>query len=163
MSTVRSRMYIVAAAAAAAAVVTILSGCTSTPGADVEIGVHTPSPVNTAGDSVMSETLELLKFDTGDGVVLATSTNAGGSIDVSPFAPTTGRIAVYSDCVGPGRMTVSIGDVAQSSHDCRENSDDAAHMDEMDIDASGSYSIAVTTDNQRPWTVTVVAAPPLQP
>lgn len=160
MSAVRSGLYMVSAAAA---VVAILTGCTGTSEADVEVRVHTPNPTNTARDSVMSETPELMAFDTGGEVVLATSTNAGGSIDVSPFAPTTGRIAVYSDCVGPGRMTVSIGDVAQSSHDCRESSDDAVHLDELDIDPSGSYSIAVTTDNQQPWTVTVVALPPLQP
>ncbi|MBH0024232.1 hypothetical protein [Salinibacterium sp. SWN248] len=159
MSAVRSGLYIVAAAA----VMAMLTGCTGASEADVEVRVHAPDRTNTASDSVMSETPELMAFDTGGEVVLATSTNAGGSIDVSPFAPTTGRIAVYSDCVGLGRMTASLGDVAQPSHDCRENSDDAVHLDEMDIDPSGSYSIAVTTDNQQPWTVTVVALPPLQP
>ncbi|MBH0115407.1 hypothetical protein I6E52_00925 [Salinibacterium sp. NG253] len=159
MSAVRSWLYVISAAAA---VVAMLTGCTGAPESGVEVAVHSPNPTNTATDFVMSETPELLAFDAEGEAVLATSTNAGSSIDVSPFVPTTGRIAVYSDCVGSGRMTVSIGDVAQSSHDCRENSDDAVHLDEMDIDANGSYSIAVTTDNQQPWTVTVVALPPLQ-
>lgn len=115
MSEVRSGLYIVAAAA----VMAILTGCTGASEADVEVGVHAPDRTNTASDSVMSETPELMAFDTEGEVVLATSTNAGGSIDVSPFIPTTGRIAVYSDCVGSGRMTVSLSNVAQSSHECR--------------------------------------------
>lgn len=137
------------------------SGCTGTPELVPDNGTFTPSALSTATNSVMSETPDLLEFDAGDETILATSTNAGESIDVSPFAPTTGRIAVYSDCVGPGQITITIGNVAEISYDCRESSDDVAHRDDMDIDPNGTYSIAVRTDNQQLWTVAVAALPPL--
>ena len=55
----------------------------------------------------MSAIPELVAFDMGNEVVLATSSNGVGSIDVSQFIPTSGRLAVYSDGVGVGvgRMT----------------------------------------------------------
>ena len=139
----------------------MVSGCTGTPGLSLDNEISTLSALHTATNSVMSETPDLLELEAGDETILATSTNAGESIDVSPFTPTTGRIAVYSDCVGPGRITITIGSVAESSYACREGSADLAHRDDMDIDPSGTYSIAVRTDNQQLWTVTVVALPPL--
>ncbi|QYH36244.1 hypothetical protein [Salinibacterium sp. M195] len=147
--------------AAATCVLVMAGGCASASEIQLDNETITSSPSNMASNSVMSDTPALLEFDTGDETVLATSSNAGESIDVSPFTPTTGRIAVYSDCVGSGRITIAIGNVAEFSYDCRENADDAAHGDELDVDPSGSPSISVKTDNQELWTVTVVAVPPL--
>lgn len=63
------------------------------------------SQAHTNDVSVMSAIPELVAFDTGNEVVLATSSNGVGSIDVSQLIPTTGRLAIYFDGVGVGRMT----------------------------------------------------------
>ncbi|MBH0128939.1 hypothetical protein [Salinibacterium sp. NK8237] len=146
--------------AVAAATLIALSGCTSSPQTSIVGESRAATPVQTENDSVMSEIPDLLEFDTRDEDILATTTNAAEFIDASPFTPTTARIAVYSDCVGTGSMTIAISNVAQSTHECRQGSDKTAHRDEMDIDPNGSYSISVNTDAEQLWTVTVVSVLP---
>ena len=52
-------------------------------------------------------------------------------------------------------MTVTIVGVVESSHDCRERAEDASHRDELDIDPNGSYSVAVATEGNPLWMVSV--------
>jgi hypothetical protein len=133
----------------------VLSGCTTatTPNGDERPAA--PSQATTTRDADMSASLELDELGPSDEVVLATSTNVYGIGSLSPFTPTTGRIAIYSDCIGAGHITITVDDVAESSRDCREHPDEPSHRDELDIDPNGVFAVTVTADGDQVWSVTV--------
>ncbi|QAV69371.1 hypothetical protein ESZ53_02290 [Salinibacterium sp. UTAS2018] len=108
----------------------------------------------------MSENLMLIEFDVDGERVLAQSSNENEFIDTSAFTPTTGRIAIYSDCIGFGRITIALDDDIETSRVCRTNAEDAAHKDDLVVDASTSYSVSVSLTENQPWAVTVTELPP---
>ncbi|MGV8851320.1 MAG: hypothetical protein ACOH1M_01980 [Rhodoglobus sp.] len=107
----------------------------------------------------MSENIVLIEFPLGGVPVLAHSSNTRDSIDTSVFTPRTGRISIYSDCIGAGRITISLGNAVETSRDCRISVDDCAHRDDLAIDAAGSCSVSVSITEDQPWTVSVTELP----
>ena len=111
---------------------------------------------------VMSESQILIAFDVQDEKVLAQNSHLSESIDASAFTPKTGRVAIYSDCIGPGRLTIRLGAGTETSRECRTSAQDAAHRGDLVIDASGRYSVSISITNEQPWAVTVTELPPEQ-
>ncbi|MGV8911064.1 MAG: hypothetical protein ACOH14_00485 [Rhodoglobus sp.] len=138
-----------------------LAGCTPADFQNITDGSGSSDFSASTGEQshVMSENLVLIEFPLGDEPVLAHSSNTRDSIDTSVFTPRTGRVSIYSDCIGTGRMTISLGNAVETSRDCRISADNSAHRDDLAIDAAGSYSVSVSMTEDQPWTVTVTELP----
>lgn len=108
----------------------------------------------------MSESQILIEFDVQDEKVLAENSHLSESINTTAFTPKTGRVAIYSDCIGPGRLTIALGVGTETSRECRTSTEDAVHRDDLVIDASGRYSASISMTNEQPWAVTVTELPP---
>ncbi|MEV8254110.1 hypothetical protein AB0O95_09125 [Rhodoglobus sp. NPDC076762] len=155
------------AIAAAAISLGALAGCTS---ADINIAGSDSRGLDvkdsTGGSDlgseahVMSESQMVVEFDVQGEKVLAQNSHLSESIDMSAFTPKTGRVAIYSDCIGPGRLTIALGAGTETSRDCRTSAEDAVHRDDLVIDASGRYSVSVSMTNEQPGAVTVTELPP---
>ncbi|GHD76891.1 hypothetical protein CLV85_1657 [Salinibacterium amurskyense] len=144
-----------------------LAGCTSADlnivGSDsreLEVEDSTGGSDSRSEAHVMSESQILVEFDIQDEKVLAQNSHLSESIDMTAFTPKTGRVAIYSDCIGPGRLTIALGDGTETSRECRTSAEDAVHRDDLVIDASGRYSVSISTTNEQPWAVTVTELPP---